>query len=105
MGGLKSVKVNIRVVAATHRDLEQLVTVGGFREDLYYRLNVFPITIPPLRERREDIPLLVESFVRRFNDTRMVKQRGFSSVAMESLQGCNWPGNVRELENLVQRMG
>ncbi len=105
LGGLKSVKVNIRVVAATHRDLEQLVTVGGFREDLYYRLNVFPITIPPLRERREDIPLLVESFVRRFNDTRMVKQRGFSSVAMESLQGCNWPGNVRELENLVQRMG
>ena len=105
LGGLKSVKVNIRVVAATHRDLEQLVAAGGFREDLYYRLNVFPITIPPLRERREDIPLLIESFVRRFNDTRMVKQRGFSQIAMEALQLYNWPGNVRELENLVQRMG
>jgi len=105
LGGLKSVKVNIRVVAATHRDLEQLVAAGGFREDLYYRLNVFPITIPPLRERREDIPLLIESFVRRFNDARMVKQRGFSPAATQALQAHNWPGNVRELENLVQRMG
>jgi len=105
LGGLKSVKVNIRVVAATHRDLEQLVAAGGFREDLYYRLNVFPITIPPLRERREDIHLLIENFVRRFNDTRMVKQRGFSPAAVDALQAYNWPGNVRELENLVQRMG
>ncbi|NTV15335.1 MAG: sigma-54-dependent Fis family transcriptional regulator [Desulfobulbaceae bacterium] len=105
LGGLKSVKVNIRVVAATHRDLEQLVAAGGFREDLYYRLNVFPITIPPLRERREDIPLLIESFVRRFNDTRLVKQRGFGPAAVQALQSYHWPGNVRELENLVQRMG
>jgi len=105
LGGLKSVKVNIRVVAATHRDLEQLVAAGGFREDLYYRLNVFPLTIPPLRERSEDIPWLVESFVRRFNEPRQVKLRGFSPAALANLQGCGWPGNVRELENLVQRMG
>ncbi|NTV14015.1 MAG: sigma-54-dependent Fis family transcriptional regulator [Desulfobulbaceae bacterium] len=105
LGGLKSVKVNIRVVAATHRDLEQLVAAGGFRADLYYRLNVFPLTIPPLRERREDIPLLIESFVRRFNDTRMIKQRGFDQTALDALQRYGWPGNVRELENLVQRMG
>lgn len=105
LGGLKSVKVNIRVVAATHRDLEQLVAAGEFREDLYYRLNVVPVTIPPLRERHEDLPRLVECFVQRFNDHRKVKLCGFDQSALAVLQNYNWPGNVRELENLVQRMG
>lgn len=103
VGGLKSVKVDIRVVAATHRNLEELVANGTFREDLYYRLNVLPITIPPLRERREDIPLLVEKFIVRFNNKRKMLL-GFDRNALDALQQYSWPGNIRELENLVQRM-
>ena len=104
VGGVKSVAVDVRVVAATHRDLEKAVGDGGFREDLFYRLNVFPIFIPPLRERREDIPLLLDKFVRLFNRNKRVGLLGFEKDAMEALLAYNWPGNVRELENLVQRL-
>ena len=104
VGGVKSVAVDVRVVAATHRDLEKAVDDGGFREDLFYRLNVFPIFIPPLRDRREDIPLLLDKFVRLFNRNKRVGLLGFEKDAMEALLAYNWPGNVRELENLVQRL-
>ncbi len=104
VGGIKPVPVDVRIVAATHRDLEQSVERGLFREDLYYRLNVVPVTIPPLRERREDIPLLIERFVSIANRNKKQGLKGFSAAAVETLLGHGWPGNVRELENLVQRM-
>ena len=103
VGSSRTRKVNVRVVAATNRDLAALVRAGGFREDLYYRLNVFPIRLPALRERTEDIPLLVECFVRRLA-TR--SGRSFEPVSQESLrrlQAYPWPGNVRELHNVVER--
>ena len=104
VGGLKPIPVNVRVVAATHRDLEALVKDGSFREDLFYRLSVLPITIPPLRERRSDIPLLLERFIDRFNADRPLKLKGFTSQSVDMLTANDWPGNVRELENLVQHM-
>ena len=104
VGGVKPVSVNIRVVAATHRNLEELVANGGFRQDLYYRLNVAPLVIPPLRERTGDIPPLVETFVHMFNRNKRVGLKGFEASALESLCCYDWPGNVRELKNLVQRM-
>jgi formate hydrogenlyase transcriptional activator len=103
LGGLKTLKVNFRLIAATNRDLEAAVQNNEFRSDLYYRLKVFPIRIPPLRERREDIPLLVEHFVRKFA-VRM--NRSITSIpkkTMDALKGWEWPGNVRELENVVER--
>jgi len=104
VGGLKPVRVDVRIVAATHRNLEQLVADGLFREDLFYRLNVIPLTIPPLRERKGDIPLLIENFVRVYNRNRKFRLRGFESGAVAALMKYSWPGNVRELENLVQRL-
>ncbi len=104
VGGIKPVPVDVRIVAATHRNLEQAVEDGLFREDLYYRLNVVPITIPPLRERKEDIPLLIERFIAIANRNKKQGLKGFSAAALEALRCCTWPGNVRELENLVQRM-
>jgi DNA-binding NtrC family response regulator len=104
VGGVKPVAVNVRVVAATHRNLEELVAAGSFRQDLYYRLNVVPLTIPPLRDRVEDIPPLVETFVHMFNRNKRIGLRGFDSSALEALKRYDWPGNVRELKNLVQRM-
>ena len=103
VGGIKTIKVDVRLVTATNRDLLQDISAGSFREDLYYRLNVVPIHIPPLRERREDIPLLVEHFLAKFND-RLKKQIG--SVADEAIArmvSYHWPGNIRELENLMER--
>lgn len=99
LGGVEPVSVDVRVVAATNRDLEEEVRKGRFREDLFYRLNVFPIELPPLRERREDIPLLVEHFLRQRNRPPEV----VSPEAMEALLAYDWPGNVRELENVVER--
>jgi formate hydrogenlyase transcriptional activator len=93
----------VRMIAATHRNLPSMINKHQFREDLFYRLNVFPIELPPLRERREDIPMLVHSFMSRFS-RRM--QKGVQSVpeaAMEALMDADWPGNVRELENFVER--
>ncbi len=95
--------VNIRVIAATHRDLEKAIETGEFREDLYYRLNVIRITVPPLRERREDIPLLIEDFVQKYNAELQSTCPGFSDEAMEAMCGQRWRGNVRELENVVER--
>ncbi|PKN21215.1 MAG: RNA polymerase subunit sigma-54 [Deltaproteobacteria bacterium HGW-Deltaproteobacteria-3] len=104
IGGTKTISSDFRVVAATNRDLEQEVEAGRFREDLYYRLNVIPIEAPPLRERRQDIPLLVEHFVARFNRLRKKKIKGVSDEVMARFARYSWPGNVRELENMLERM-
>ena len=103
VGGTDTVHVDVRVVSATHRDLETLISEGRFREDLYYRLNVFPITMPPLRDRLEDLPRLVEHFVTKFNRTTGKTVRGFDPSAIGALTAYSWPGNVRELENVVER--
>jgi DNA-binding NtrC family response regulator len=104
VGGVKPVSVNVRIVAATHRDLEAGVAEGRFREDLFYRLSVVPLHIPPLRERKDDIPILIEKFVQVFNRGRKNGLKGFAPNAISALLEYQWPGNVRELENLVQRM-
>jgi DNA-binding NtrC family response regulator len=101
LGGSRTVKVDVRLIAATHRDLEAMVRAGDFREDLFFRLNVVSITLPPLRERRDDIPLLVDHFLRRFRDEG--KARSVSREAMDLLLKHDYPGNVRELENLIHR--
>ncbi|HEX8925124.1 MAG TPA: sigma-54 dependent transcriptional regulator [Terriglobales bacterium] len=103
VGGNQSIKVDFRVVAATNRPLEQMIEEGKFRPDLYYRLNVFRIELPPLRDRREDIPLLVNSFVRKFSREMSKRITRVNPRAMDILQQYNWPGNVRELENAVER--
>jgi DNA-binding NtrC family response regulator len=99
VGGTKPTKVDVRVVAATNADLDRAIKEGRFRADLYYRLNVIPITIPPLRERKEDIPLLVEHFLKRFTGG----EKRVSDAAMDILMSYDWPGNVRELENIIER--
>jgi len=104
VGSTRSIRSDCRVVAATNIDLEQEVAKGSFREDLYYRLNVIPVHLPSLRERREDIPLLINHFLGRFNEKKNSKIEGFSREALEILFAYNWPGNVRELENICQRL-
>ena len=103
LGGIKTIDVDIRVIAATNKDLINEVENGNFREDLYYRLNVIPINIPPLRVRRNDIPLLVEHFLKRLNTRGNKKVKGISSEAMDILMHYSWFGNVRELENIIER--
>ncbi len=103
LGSSGSVRADVRVIAATNRDLEELVAEGGFREDLYYRVNVVRLDIPPLRERMEDVPLLVEHFIERFNDTMDRDVTGISDDALACLMSYDFPGNVRELENIVER--
>ena len=103
VGGTETLAVDVRVVSATNRDLEALIAEGMFREDLYYRLNVFPIHLPPLRDRLDDIPRLVEHFTAKFSRTAGKIVRGFSPEAIAMLAGYHWPGNVRELENVVER--
>jgi two-component system NtrC family response regulator len=103
LGAERTQKVDVRVIAATNRDLRQLVAQGAFQEDLYYRLNVIPITIPPLRERREDIPLLVDHFVRRFAERSGKAIEGVDERVLAELAQYDWPGNVRELENTIER--
>jgi len=103
VGGTRDIAVNVRVIAATNRDLERAVAEGRFREDLYYRLKVFPVTMPPLRERPEDIPVLIDYFVRHFNATLKQSVTGFSPGALELMQAYPWPGNVRELKNIIER--
>src|SRR5450432_4604196 len=103
VGGAETIKVDVRVVSATHRDLEKLIAAGEFREDLYYRLNVFPITLPPLRDRTEDLPRLAEHFIAKFNRTTGKTIRGCDAGAVEALMQYGWPGNVRELENVIER--
>ncbi len=104
VGATAEKRVNVRIVAATNRNLEKEVAEGRFREDLYYRLKVFPIRVPPLRERREDIPLIAQHFLARFSAEMGKPAAGFSQQAMELLQSYDWPGNVRELQNEVQRL-
>ncbi|MEE4240206.1 MAG: sigma-54 dependent transcriptional regulator, partial [Desulfopila sp.] len=104
VGGLQSTPVDTRILAATHCDLEQLVSEGKFREDLYYRLSVIPLSIPPLKSRKEDIPLLISSFIHSYTVERGRERFEFTDKAMRSLLQYNWRGNVRELENLVQHM-
>jgi DNA-binding NtrC family response regulator len=104
VGGAKSLQANVRVITATNKNLEDLVEQGKFREDLYYRLNVIPVILPSLRERKSDIPLLMAHFLEHFNKTKNKRLSGISPEAMEYLINYNWPGNIRELENLVERL-
>ncbi|MBT5954326.1 sigma-54-dependent Fis family transcriptional regulator, partial [bacterium] len=103
VGGLKPIKINVRIITATNRDLEKEVKERTFREDLYYRLNVFPIFIPPLRERKADVILLTEHFLSKYakENTKSIKR--ISSMALQLLNSHQWPGNVRELENCIER--
>jgi formate hydrogenlyase transcriptional activator len=103
LGNARTIKTDVRIIAASNRDLEKDVENGTFRRDLFYRLNVFPITMPPLRERREDIPLLVSHFVAKFNQKTGKKTERVPKETMDALQGYGWPGNVRELESVVER--
>jgi transcriptional regulator with GAF, ATPase, and Fis domain len=103
VGGLKTIRVDVRIVAATNVDLAQFMAAGRFREDLYYRVNVIPVVLPPLRERREDIATLAEAFARRFGKI-IGKNVSIASDAMDALRRFSWPGNVRELENVVERV-
>ncbi len=103
LGSERSQKVDVRVIAATNRDLPQMVGDGRFQEDLYYRLNVIPIHIPPLRERRDDIPVLVEHFIRKHAQRAGKTIEGIEAGVLEALQSADWPGNVRELENTLER--
>ena len=103
VGGIKTIKVDVRLVAATNRELAREVQAGSFREDLFYRLNVVPIHLPPLRERKEDIPLLVEHFLSRFNERLKKRIESVSPEALDRLTGHAWPGNIRELENVLER--
>jgi transcriptional regulator with PAS, ATPase and Fis domain len=103
VGGLKPFPVDVRIVAATNRNIKEMVNNGSFRDDLYYRLNVVAIEIPPLRERKEDIPLLVLSFLKKINKKYQFERR-FSSTVVEHFMNYSWPGNIRELENVIEQM-
>jgi formate hydrogenlyase transcriptional activator len=103
LGGTKTIKVDVRLVAATHRDLAKMVADGRFREDLYYRLNVFPVMLPPLRERSEDVPRLVRHFTQQFARRMGRRIETIPSEVMNALNNYAWPGNVRELQNIIER--
>ncbi len=103
LGSTKTIRVNVRLIAATHRDLQAMIRNNQFREDLFYRLNVCPIEIPPLRERREDIPLLVHYFVLRHSRQMQKRVKSVPKQAMEALVNADWPGNIRQLENFIER--
>jgi formate hydrogenlyase transcriptional activator len=103
VGGSRPIPVDVRVVAATNRDLSVAIAEGTFRSDLFYRLNVFPIQVPPLRKRREDIPILVEYFVKRFAEQMAKRIRQIERRTLESCERYSWPGNIRELQNIVER--
>ena len=104
LGGTKTIKCDVRILAATNKDLEKLIEDGSFREDLYYRLKVIPIEIPPLRDRRSDIPLLIHHFLEMMMKAKKKKIKGISKDVMNALVAYDWPGNVRELENIIERM-
>lgn len=103
LGSSRTIKVDVRVIAATNRDLKEEVQAGRFRQDLYYRINVFPLSVPPLRKRVEDIPLLVQAFVQRFNKKLGKQIDTIPQKTMEALQQYPWPGNIRELQNVIER--
>ena len=104
VGGTRTIPVNVRIITGTKRDLKQMVAEGKFREDLYYRLNVLPIVLPPLRERREDVPLLMEHFLKRFARDRGIDVPEVSPAVRHAFDRYRWPGNVRELENACERI-
>ena len=104
VGGSGSRKIDTRIIAATHQNLEELVAAKVFREDLYYRLSVIPLVVPPLRERQEDIPLLIDSFLKRMNHEKHRHITGVAPDALQALCAYRWPGNIRELENLIERL-
>ena len=104
VGSNVEASVDVRVIAATNRDLSESIKDGSFREDLFYRINVIPITLPPLRQRREDIPLLVDHFIEKFCSRMQVPRKRISADAMRAIEKYHWPGNVRELENVVERL-
>jgi DNA-binding NtrC family response regulator len=104
LGGNKPVKVNVRFITATHRNLEDAIKDGKFREDLYYRLNIIPIVIPPLRDRKSDIPLLVQHFLKKCNESQGKQPKVISDETTQLLTNYSWPGNIRELGNFVERM-
>ena len=103
VGGNQAIKVDFRAIAATNRDLNALVREGTFRPDLYYRLNVFAIVLPPLRARKEDIPLLADHFLRKYSHAMNKRFTNLSRAALDVLMNYEWPGNVRELENAIER--
>jgi DNA-binding NtrC family response regulator len=104
VGGGKTIRVDVRIVAASNQDLKQMIVDHTFREDLFYRLNVVPIHVPPLRERHEDIPLLIDHFLAKYNKAFQRQVEGFTSAALGVLRQYHWPGNVRELENVIERL-
>ena len=104
LGGSKPVKVNVRFITATHRNLEDAIKEGKFREDLYYRLNIIPIVIPPLRDRKSDIPLLVQNFLKKCNENQDQQAKVISDETIQMLANYSWPGNIRELGNFIERM-
>jgi DNA-binding NtrC family response regulator len=103
LGGADAIRVDVRIISATHRDLAKMIADGSFRDDLYYRLNTFPIVVPPLRERSTDIPLFVQSFIKKFNNLGNGKVKRLSPAVMERLLAYPWPGNVRQLESAIER--
>ena len=104
LGGSKPVKVNVRFITATHRNIEDAIKEGKFREDLYYRLNIIPIVIPPLRDRETDIPLLVQHFLKKCNENQGQQAKVISDETIQILANYSWPGNIRELGNFIERM-
>ncbi len=104
VGGTRTIKCDVRIIAATNKDLEKEVENGRFREDLYYRLKVIPIRLPPLRERRSDVPLLIHHFLERMTKVKKKKIKGISKETVKAMEEYDWPGNVRELENVIERM-
>jgi two-component system response regulator AtoC len=104
VGGSKTIRTDVRIVAASNQDLRQMVAAHTFRDDLFYRLNVIPVSVPPLRDRREDIPLLVNHFLAKYNRAFGRQVQGFTSAALALLTHYHWPGNVRELENVIERL-
>ena len=104
VGGTKTIHVDLRFIAATNKNLTTAINMEKFREDLYYRLNVIPIKVPSLKQRRSDIPLLIDFFLKKFQKTKKQKMTGFSQSAMDSMWAYDWPGNVRELENVIKRL-
>lgn len=104
VGGQKTIKVDVRVLAATNKDLEKEVRAGNFREDLYFRLNVVPIVLPPLRRRKTDVPVLAKAFIRQYAQENGVRPKEISETAMQALRTYDWPGNIRELKNIIERL-
>ena len=103
LGSTRTVKVDVRIITATNRDLEKMVREGRFREDLYYRLNVFPVVLPPLRERQEDLPALAEYFLKKFSEKNRREGISIAPEVLEAFRRYTWPGNIRELENVMER--